>query len=424
MDPISTIALLAPHTAQIEYIHFGYSHWRDIQRVSEVNSGPLPLLHTLKIDAVKESHLDSPNTMTPPTLSIFPNAVNLKGLVLSSEGSPFLNHFVFPNLTTLELSATPAGEGLHALHLLDFLEASPMLRVVYMEVVANILFKGVPLQRVVVLPNVKSFTLVVNDGRSGYGLATSISCPSARQTSLVHQRKAYNASSDKIFPPPFSWYAIVSQYAGCVIEEVALEIKHANDPIIACLLTSRSADAAVLSLHFQATASYDGENETRIPFEELDFQVFSEASRTILTHPFLENVKRLHISHRIIVPRDRELPSFSTKVERLFHSVGPLEELTIHRCDLRLYFNPFLNPQWFYDAKLDGFPQTRKLTISHPLNDETCMVELARRRHMLGKPFELVTVRMCGLPTVMAERLRPFVGAAECYEEVRPDDNC
>ena len=67
----------------------------------------------------------------PPSLPLFTSAVNLKQFVLHSRKSPFLNHLVFPNITTFKLSVAPDEEGFwafRALELLEFLEASPTLQ--------------------------------------------------------------------------------------------------------------------------------------------------------------------------------------------------------------------------------------------------------------------------------------------------------
>jgi len=52
VDPVGTVMLLQPHTEQIADIEFANNRWADIQRFSELNSGPLPLLHTLSISVV------------------------------------------------------------------------------------------------------------------------------------------------------------------------------------------------------------------------------------------------------------------------------------------------------------------------------------------------------------------------------------
>ncbi|KAF9652159.1 hypothetical protein BDM02DRAFT_225932 [Thelephora ganbajun] len=141
---IDVIRLLPPHAQQIKCLYFVYNHWMDIQRFSEINSGPLPLLRSLTINVVDEFSLDHPNVMTPPSLPLFANAVNLRVFSLHSERFPFLGHFVFPNLTTFELSAAPEAEGFRALELLNFMEASPMLRTVLIKIIAEIRLGDVP----------------------------------------------------------------------------------------------------------------------------------------------------------------------------------------------------------------------------------------------------------------------------------------
>ena len=428
MDPVGIIALLSPQTTQIECICFEDCHWRDIERFSEISSGPLPLLYTLRISAVEEFHMDGPNTMTAPSLPLFRNAVNLKKLVLHSEGSPFLSHFVFPNLTTFKLSVTPEGEGFHVSQLLDFLEASPTLRTVYVKVVANIPFTGFARESIVVLPNVETFSLVVSDSEPGYEIAACISCPSARHTSLMHEGNIHNAIPREVFPAPIPWDAITRQYTKSPVEQVSLKIMFPYNSVITCSVTFRSSDATVLDLGFQVIISDDEDAELLNPHVELKYKVFHQASRTIRDHPLLANLKHLYIEHKCILFGTTQFPHFSAEVGRLFKSVGPLEKLIIHGCDLHVYLDSSPDPPGFYDTERQMvFPPIRELVLSHPLhrhNDESCaatIVEFARSQHVLGIPFEYMSVCMRRLPTGMAEMLVPWVGTVECYEEVPTD---
>ena len=423
IQPDGTVTLLLPHSTQSEYIYFKCSHWKDIQRFSEINSGPLPLLRTLKLSAVRESNLGNPDDMTPPSFPLFRNPINLGKLQLHSEGLPFLNHFTFPNLTTFELSMSEV-EGFRASQLLDFLEASPTLQTVYMDVVADISLEGVR-ESVVVLPNVKIFTLIVGDGRPGYEIAAHISCPSAIHTSLVHRTDLLNSTPREIFPTPVSWSAVVRQYSKSPVEEVALWMGFARHPIIECSLTFRCPDAAILSLCLQVGPS-DGvdEHDPLFPYEGILYETFHQACRTIQDHTLLASVKRLHIDHNIIAVRACPLfPHLSAEVRQLFKSVGPLEKLTTHRCDLHLSFNPSSDPLGSYNTEEPiAYPPIREIVILHPIlrkyRDErmAIIVELARSQHALGTPFERMTVCMEGLLTVMEEVLGPWVGAVECLE--------
>ena len=420
-QPDGTVKLLLPNSTQIEYIYFKCSHWKDIQRFSEINSGPLPLLRTLRISAVGEFNLGNLDDMTAPSLPLFRNAVNLGKLQLHSEGLPFLNNFIFPSLTTFELS-TSEVEGFRASQLLDFLEASPMLQTIYMDIVADISLEGVR-ESLVVLPNVKVFTLIVDDGGPGYEIAAHISCPPAMHTSLVHRTDLLNSTPREIFPTPVSWNAIVRQYAKSPVEEVPLRMGFARNPIIECSLTFRCPDAAMFSLCFQVGSS-DGvdEHDPLFPYERILYEIFHQACRTIQDHTLLASVKRLHIDHNIIAVRACPLfPHLSAEVRQLFKSVGPLEKLTTHRCDLHLYFNPSSDSLGFNTEEPIAYPPIREIMILHSLRhhrDErmTIIVELARSQHALGIPFERMTVCMEDIPTVMEEMLRPWVGTVECLE--------
>jgi len=368
--PAGTTALLPTHTAQIRYLDFERSCWRDIQRFLEISPGPFPLLHTLRIHAAEFN----PEAMTPPSLHLFHTAINLKELSLYSSALPFLSHLTFPNLTTLKLSIEPAAEEFHASQLFNFLKASPMLRTVYMRV-PSILLEGVPRETVVVLPNVETFSLVMNDDGPGYEFAAHISCPSARHTSFTRDMGC-DPILQELFPTSVLWKTIIRQYTKSPVEEVALEIKFPDDPIITCSLTFRSSNADVLSLDLQVAASdddddyYDDDDEylLRFPSEDLHYEVFHLAFRTIRDHPLLTTIKRLHTDHQILLFSTCEFPRFSDEIGQLFKFVGPLEKLTIYGCDLHLYFNPTHNRLKFYKTeRLVVFPQIRELVISHPL---------------------------------------------------------
>ena len=155
-----------------------------------------------------------------PTLPLFTNAVDLREFYLHSEGSSVINHFIFPNLTIFELSAVPAEEGFCA-SLLNFLEASPTLRMLRMRILGNTLLGDIPQGRIVVLPEVELFHLVMNDSGPGHEIAAHISCPSAKPTTLMNEKDADNISTQEIFPNPVSWNAIARQYTRGPFEEAA-----------------------------------------------------------------------------------------------------------------------------------------------------------------------------------------------------------
>jgi len=425
--PVGTITLLSPHARQIRSLNFTHNYWTDIQRFSEVSSGQQPLLHTLEINVVQGFwSVGRPDPMSPPSLPFFSNAINLEQFVLRSENFLFLNHFVFPNLTTFELSTTAGWYRFQAADLLDFLEASPMLRTVDMKIIARILLDGVAQRRVVILPKVHTFSLVMDGGEPGYDLAAHISCPSASHTSLIHEKTLDDILTSQdirdAFPTIASWNTIVRQYTRNPAEVVTLEIKLPHNSIIACTLTFQSSDMTVIRLGLEVSG--DDKNEPQMPFGEMALEVFSQASRAVRNHPLLPEIKRLHITCGVFISEPIQLRSMANEVGRLFESVGPLDELTLRSFDLRSYLPPFFDLPEFKDVDQSVvFPPIKELTISHPLmvdNEEECMaaiVELAKSQHALGVPFERVTVRVWELPAGMAEMLEPWVGVADCCEE-------
>ena len=405
-DPVGTVALLSPHTKQITSLILPFRSWADIRRFSELDSGPLPLLRTLVIDEI--SHKRSDARVIPRSFLLFGNAVNLQKFRLRSIGSQFLNHFVFPNLTSVDLFVTKV-EGFRASQLLGFLKASPTLQVVCLNIATNILFDFTPRERAVVLPNVESLCLVVSDVEPGYNLVTHISCPVVKRTSLTYGKDVVDSTPLNIFPPA-SWNAIARQYTRSPIEEVTLVIKMSWKSILACQLTFQSPDKTIIRLCFEVNSKGRNRND------EMYYGVFSQASRTIRDIPQLANVKRLHIHHTSPASKYIHVAPIISEVGRLFQSLGPLEILTLYHCDMRPYFAPSV-----------VFPPIEELTILHPFyspplsppreNFEAAMVGLAESQHALGVPFGHVTVRMGNLPKGMAERLRPWVGAGDCYNE-------
>ena len=407
-DPVGTIGLLSSYTKQIRFLDFACNYWEDVQRFSEVNSGPLPLLTTLRIGALDEFDLE-------PSLPLFTNAVNLKKFIMHSDGSPFLGQFRFPNLTTFELWAAP-DEGFCISQLLNFLEASPMLQRVDVKIIGDIVLENIHRERGVVLPNVETFTLVMNDSHSGYEFAADISCPSARDMSLMYETFIDEGSLQEMEVSPALWNAIVRQHTRSPVEEITLEIQIAPDPIVTCSLTFQSPNATVIRMGFKVAAS-DG-----FDYEHMRYGVFSQACRLIRDHPLLDNVRRLHINHSPNFVGPAWCSRVTNKVGLVFKAVGPLEELTIDGCDLRLYLIPFADLPETYDVEpTAAFPPVKELKILHPMpvSREECMtaiVRLAKSQHALGVPIERVVVRMAEIPEAMAEELRPWVGAVDCCE--------
>ena len=409
MDSTDTMALLPPYTKQIADLKFINSRWADIQRFSEINSGPLPLLRTLNINVTVRG--------IGPDGLLFSGAVGLKEFHLYSEGLPSLSHFVFPNLTSFELSvAIPRGQQYHGLQLLDFLDASPMLQAVHVNTVAPISLEGVPQNRVVVLRNVENFCL--RDGGSRYKLAAHISCPSAKCTSLTHSRGGEIPHG--VFPSLASRNAILRQYMTSPVEEITLDIETEPGLFIACSLTL-SSDAAITRLRFEDLEGERDPSEFNYerPSTMLYYDAFSEASETIRDLPLLANVKRLHMHGHPELEEQYVIESVADELGRLLTPLVSLEELTISRCDTRPYFCLFLDLR---AHMLEGpvvFPPIKVLSVSHQIERlpkylAERLVELAKAQHNLGIPFERVIVRMCNPPADMEERLRPWVGVVDC----------
>ena len=403
VDPAGTVVLLPPHTKRIMDLEFTNNRWVDIQRFSEITSGPLPLLRTLNINAIWGIDPNNPDTLHP----LFSGAVGLKELCLHSEAPPFLNRFVFPNLTSFDLSVT-SGERFCGSKLLDFLEASPMLQAVDVKIDTGLSLGGVPRDRVVILQHVESFCLTANDGGPGYKLATHISCPSVKKTLLTYtsEGRPYNVPPPETFPASDLLNAIIHQYTRSPIKGVKLDITDLYD-FIAWYLTFQSTDMTIIEFCFHIDRDYS------IP-ESFSGEIFSKACETIRGLPLLANVKHLHIDGLGV--ESESITQIAHDVGGLLKSLGPLEELTICDCNMQ--------PWFLYYPEIVGYPPIRVLTLtdlSDTLEGDAArgLLKLAKSQHELGMPLERVTVHSYGSLADLEELLRPWVGAVDCvlYDE-------
>ena len=412
--------LLSPHTERIGSLYFLFTKWVEVQEFSEINSGPLPLLHTLEISVVEESELGSFDTIKTPSLPLFSNATRLKEFYFYSDTkrSPPINHFIFPNLVLFDFSIQPS-EVFHASSLLDFLEASPTLRTIHVRITADISLEDAPQGRVVALPNVETFDLLMNDGGPGYKLAAHISCPSARCTTITQR----DEDPEEAFPTSNSWDAIVRQYMRNPADEVTLEIR--TTPAFACKLTFQSPGPTIIELNFRISLDDEDEDEFDLRSAEALQEVFLQATLLIRNHPQLDSVKRLRICHSFNFLFPLSIPHIANEAGRLFKALGPLDELTIYHCDIRPYFHSFLNALGGGTVEPVVFPSIKQLTISYPLYlyDRQCtaaIVGLAKLQHALGIPFERVIICRGNMPAGMEEELGPWVGSVEYRSDPLP----
>ena len=411
--PVNTALLLSSHTTRFKHLYLSYNTWEYIWTFSEMNYGPLPLLHTLEIVATDGDILEDPGTVTPS----FRNAVNLEVFRLYSDSKlqPSLSRFIFPNLTLFDFSMGSLG-GFHAPPLLDFLEMSPLLRTVHMKIGGFIFFGGASLERVVTLPNVEYFDLTL--GRPNYKIAAHISCPSARRTLLNHENKTANAI-EGMFPSSTLWNAIVRQYTTGPVEEVILETKSIYSVTsVTCNLTFRSRDAAAIKLGFTVS----GEGLFGMSPLKMHNHVLVHSIRTVQNYPQLAGIKRLHL-HGGFRSSDAE----TIEAGQFLRSMGPLDELTLSYCDLWSYFCPFHDTGTGHITGPTTFPPVKELTIAHPVNlaESECaaIIELAESQYAAGRSFERVILRGDGRMLLeILEELRPWVGSVEFYLEGRCDE--
>ena len=414
---LDTIPLFSSYARQIRRLEFRFNCLTEVSIFSEANSGPLPLLRTLKIylSEFRNPH-GLPNIFTSPSLPLFSGAVNLKEFALTSNQAGLLNRFVFPNLTLLTLD-TLRVDGLDASHLFDFLKASPMLRMVDVKVGGGIRLGNIPRDMVVVLPNVEFFSLLVrNNAHRLYETVAHISCPNARYTCLTLDRCEVDmATGLEIFPDPILWKEIARQYGSSLVEEVMFQMVFTG-----YTLTFQSSDATVIELSFEITEARSGEAGPNLAWGDVYFEMFSQACSTIRSHPILSHIKRLDIEDNTGLWGDAYAVPAASEIRDLFKCLGPLDELIFYGQDPQIFLSPFVDlPEFRHLERV--FPPVKKLEVSGrwEAHRERCMeavVELAKSQHKLGIPFEHVTVRAREVPTDMTERLREWVSAADCFE--------
>ena len=425
--PTETVALFP--TQQIRYLTFPYNFWEDIIAFSETGSGLFPLLRILEVDSAEcfdpQGQLKS---VTPPSRPFFKGADDLDKFVLQSDRLQLLSHFVFPSLTTFELLTSPV-RGSNVSDLLDFFKASPMLQTVNVNVNGGTALGTFPRGTVVVLPNVKHFSLRMRDyiddtGAQVYDIAASISCPRAWRTSLVHDMRKHNMTPDlEVFPAPSPWTTIVHQYTTSPVELVTLEIElPEHGASMTCDLVFVSSDMTTIKLGLEVFGAGDQDMTS----QEMGCEVFSQAHSFIRSHPQLSHIKQLHVKYRTLIKDPALVLPMADEVGKLFGSMGPLDELSIEGCDIRVYLGSILDiPEFdFLDQKI-VFPPIKDLTISHPSIDDyddeedgdlNGVVDLAESQHVRGIPFERVSVYAEVLPEGMAEKLRQWVGVVNCRE--------
>ena len=123
---------------------------------------------------------------------------------------------------------------------------------------------------------------------------------------------------------------------------------------------------------------------------------------THISHPFAKrtSLTRTHREEYYFDPPLEKFPA-SASLDAIIrqYASSPIEEVTL-------------------ETKT-AYPPIRVLTISDPLNMlsehvAAGLVKLVREQHELGVAFEHVLVHMDDPPADMEERLRPWVGTADC----------
>ena len=262
MSPIRDVALLSPFAQQIRSLCLEYISSDQVQELSEAISGPLPLLHTLEIDA--RVYWGGPDPLVAPTLTLFKNAVNLRRFVLHMDEFPSLQHFTFSHPTNFDFST--CVNTFPVSRLLNFLKASPALQRTSMTIEADLFHEDIPPERVVVLPHDETFILrIVNNG-PGCEVATHISCPSAKSATFEHWMECAGFQIPRdIYSPPAPWETIVRQFTNDTVERVVLETTIDEELHIKCSIIFKSSDGTTLNLCYtHHSTEEDGEMERNL----------------------------------------------------------------------------------------------------------------------------------------------------------------
>ena len=411
------VALLPPFAQQIRSLEIKNTNPDHIGLLTLYISGPLPSLHTIQISTWRYQH-DS-YFWAAPTLGFFRGAMNLKNFHLYTGGYPSLQHFTFPNLTTLNFS-TYAWR-FPVSRLLDFLEASPALRQIRLQITTKVLCEDVPPERLIVLSHVKTFFLDVSFVAFGYEtIATHISCPFANHVELTRVL-THSIILEDIYPPSIPWNIIARQYTEGMVERVVVEMTMDEHHLVDCSINFRSSERTTLKLSYTHHFKNKGHKAHAMNLKRWIPGVLSRALRTIQDHPLLANVRHLHIKGGNLVD---DLEPATEGVGRLLGSMGPLGDLTLEGCDLRPYLDAFLDIPLFAELiQPASFPPIKELAIIRPIQlfrDEeeyaAAIVELARSQDARGMPFE--RMRFCtGLPSPLMDELAVFVGTISDEDE-------
>lgn len=416
--PFQNVAVLSPLAQQIRSLK-SCGGWSDrVQDLSVAISGPLPLLHTLEITA--NWAMNEPRPSVAPTLPLFKDAVNLKKFSLSISDFPSLYHFTFPSLTTFDFSTWTLTFSVS--ELLNFLEASPSLRWINMTIAPFEVNEDVPPGRVAVLPHVETFSLQTTCEDPGCEIITHMSCPYATLAEFSHcvEAAGYHVP-EVIYPPPGPLGAIVRQYTKGIVDQVIFELSLDEHLNINSSLTFLTPDRVTLELSYTHFSTED-EGEMGATHNERFPEIFSQASRTIGSHPQLENVRHLSIRGGSQLTGNLELTT--SDVGKLLGSMGPLERLILVGCDLRPFLDAFLDTPLFPDAiQPASFPLIKKLTITDPIQSlrdgvfAAAIVGLAKSQHARGTPLERVAFGV-GVPLSVVQELLPFVTVSvEYYDD-------
>jgi F-box-like len=412
-----TLALLRPYVRQFGSLSLLHHSWSDVQQFAIAASGPLPIMHNLRIH-VTGFNPDDPEISSRPNCPLFSGAIHVRRFTLCAEGLPHLDHFPFSSLRTFQLSVTPEGtfadeREFPVRQLLDFLEATPVLEILTLEIYADISLDSVPQGRIVILPNVKRCHVTGKD--PGFNIALHLSCPSADHTSVVCEHDADDNTIQDPLSTPIMWCRILPQYLPNQADALSLQSTAFND--VTCFLSFVSG-STTLQVGYKIIV--DDDDDTPRPSMEAEYaEVFSQASRVIRTYPLLPNVRRLRIHDNNSPVSPQLLQHIINEVGQLFTSLGPLDHLMLETSDLLPYLAPFIHGPNGSDTLGSWFkyPQIFVLTIvnksEQPLNgaSEDGIVEFAKLQHALGIPFDKVNLQITTSNAQMAERLQRWVGS-------------
>jgi hypothetical protein len=357
-------------------------------RIQEFVGGWTDALSPLQ---VLDLNADGPSVPSQSTI-FFGDA--LKDLKLFGFAVPGLNYIRAPNLTKFRLCEefqTPCS----ATGLLDFLEASPALEEVSIDVNSTMVDDFSPPNRTAALPHVRFILLSINHAPQ---LASHLVCPSSTDTHLVDMLP--DSPTDDIFPQ--SLHQLSGQYSVEMIDRVMMRVSDRGGHED-CTLQLRSPSDTRFRITCETAHFPDAFPEVlevELPFSVL----FDQTVSALLSLP-LGNVTTLSIDmgHSPSDPTT-DPTEIIRRFAEIFEKCRKLYEVVLEN---------YL-PRYLSALSRDRTPPIQALVIKHPEDvswEELAehVIEVARIRHSRAVPLKRIEIIATSEGNPRIEQLESWV---------------